>query len=46
MSKSSMSVSSKRIAWFLNFAVKIKKQKVNPTGIGKEGDGLVAVYRL
>ena len=42
MSKSSMSVSSNSITGFLNFAVK----KFNPTGIGNEGDGLVAVERL
>ena len=35
MSKSSLSVSSNRIARFLNFAVEI--------GVGNEGDGLLAV---
>ena len=44
MSKSSKSVSSNSIPRFLNFAVKIKKNRTfNPTGIGNEGGGLVAV---
>ena len=46
MSKSSISVSLNGNARFLNFAVKIKKKKLNPTGIGNEGDGLVTVIRL
>ena len=43
MSKSSMSVSANSIDRFLNFAVKLRNRKFNPTGIGNEGDGLVAV---
>ena len=37
-----MSISLNSIA----FALKIRKQKVNPTGICDEGDGLVAVLCL
>ena len=46
MSKSSMRVSSNSIAQFLNLLSKLRNRKFNPTGIGNEGDGLVAVKRL
>ena len=41
-----MSVSSNSIDRFLNFALKIRNRKFNPTGICDEGDGLTAVNKL
>ena len=43
MSKSSMSVSSNSIADILILRSKLSNREFNPTGIGNEGDGLVAV---
>ena len=41
-----MSVSSYSIAQFINFALKIRNRKFNPTSVCDEEAGLVAVHTL
>ena len=44
MSKSSMCVSSIALPDFYILLSKLRNRKFNPTGIGNEGDGLVAMF--